>query len=239
LEKRNKDIDILCLQELKGEEEHFPTSLFTDLGYEAALFTQAQYNGVAIVAKNPLNDISRGFGNPVLDEQKRLLQARVNDISIINIYAPHGDERGTDKYKYKMHWYEELLLYLENNHDPSGLLLVAGDFNVAQKEIDVYDSRSMRDAVCTMPEERLALQKIMNWGLIDAYRHLYPQGEDYTWWSYLGGSIWKNEGMRIDYIFCTAPLADRLVSVEVDLWPRRRRSPTPSDHAPLIAEFRN
>ncbi len=177
------------------------------------------------------------MGDIELDQQKRLISCKFNDINILNLYVPHGDERGSDKYNYKMKWYKTFLEYLEERYNPTDHLLVVGDFNVAFKDMDVYDSRALRDAVCTMPEERQALQEIADWGLVDTYRYLYPEEVAYTWWSYMGGSIWKDEGMRIDYIFCTHPMLDRLISTEIDIWPRRRRKPTPSDHAPVISEF--
>jgi exodeoxyribonuclease-3 len=88
-----------------------------------------------------------------------------------------------------------------------------------------------------MPEEREALQNVLVSGYHDAFRHLYPDVKQFTWWDYGGGAVWKNEGMRLDYILCNGPLLERLKSVEVDMWPRRKKTPTPSDHAPLIATF--
>ncbi len=237
LEKREFDLDILCLQELKAEEKDFPFEQFAARGYEAAVFGQPRYNGVAVCAKNGLSEIRQGFGDPEWDDQKRIISCRVNGIAVINAYMPHGSERGGDKYNYKLKWYARFLDYLEQQCDPGESLLVVGDFNVALEDRDVYDPELLHDVIGTMPEEREALRGLLDWGLVDAYRHLHPDSAGYTWWSYMGGGIWKDEGMRIDYILCTKPLLEKLVSAEVDLWPRRRRKPTPSDHAPLIAEF--
>jgi len=100
-----------------------------------------------------------------------------------------------------------------------------------------YDPELLKDSIGTMPEEREKLQELLDWGLVDTFRFLYPGKQQFTWWDYIGGAIWRDEGMRIDYIFCTTPLLPHLKDVEVDLWPRRRRTPKPSDHAPVIGYF--
>ncbi len=240
LEKRGNDLDLLCLQELKGQEKDFPLAPFQELGYNnVEIYGQPRYNGVALCSKNKLDDVQKGFQEPSWDGEKRLISCQVKDIKVINLYFPHGDLRGSEKYHYKLEWYDFFLKYLQENHSPQESMVLAGDFNVTLEDRDVYDPELLKDSIGTMPEEREALQKIIDWGLVDAFRYCYPHQEAFTWWSYLGGGIWKNQGMRIDYIFCTRPLLDRLVDVEVDIWPRRRRKPTPSDHAPLVAFFRD
>ena len=237
LEKRKYDIDVLCLQELKVEEDKFPFKDFEEKGYNCVVNAQKRYNGVCICSKPPVEDVVKGFGDDYFDQQKRVIAGKIKDIYVINLYVPHGDLRGEDKYYYKLDWYERLYKWLNENFSPDQPIIMVGDFNVALEDIDVYDPEFLKDSIGTMPEERQALKKILDWGFIDTFRHLYPDRQQFTWWDYIGGAIWKNEGMRIDYIFCTKPLIDKLKSVEVDLWPRRRRKPTPSDHAPVIAEF--
>lgn len=237
LEKREADIDILCLQELKVEDHLFPSSLFEPFHYRCYVYGQKTYNGVAICSQTPLEHWECGFGIPELDKQKRLIRGVTPPLTIINIYAPHGDVRGTQKFTYKLEWYDAFHQFLQKNYSPDQPLIVVGDFNVALEDIDVYDPVALADTIGTMPEEREAMRKILEWGLIDTFRYLYPEKQQFTWWDYIGGAIWKDEGMRIDYILCTKPLLPALVEVEVDLWPRRRRKPTPSDHAPVIATF--
>lgn len=235
-EKRKYDIDILCLQELKVEEDIFPFNDFKEKGYECVVNAQKRYNGVSICSKLPIEETIKYFGS-FFDNQKRLLISKIKGIYIINVYAPHGDLRGGEKYYYKLEWYEKFLNWLKENFSLDLPIIMVGDFNVALEDIDVYDPELLKDSIGTMPEEREALKKLINWGFIDTFRYLYPEKQQFTWWDYIGGAIWKNEGMRIDYIFCTKPLIEKLKDVEVDLWPRRRRKPTPSDHAPIIAEF--
>ncbi len=188
LENREYDLDILCLQELKVQEKNFPLEQFTALGYEAAIFAQPQYNGVAVCSKNGLSEIKQGLGDPTWDEQKRVISCRVNGVTVINAYMPHGEERGREKYRYKMQWYAHFLKYLELHYEPDDPLLVVGDFNVALGDQDVYDARLLRVVVGTMPEEREALGRLLDWGLVDTYRYLNPDSTRYTWWGYLGGS---------------------------------------------------
>jgi len=231
---REKDIDILCVQELKSVDEDFPYKDFEQAGYSCEVFGQKTYNGVAICSRLPFKGVQKGFGDPLWDEQSRLVAAKRKDITLFNIYAPHGGLRGEEKFDYKMKWYGKLLAFLDSSYSPKDPMLMVGDFNIAREDKDVYEPELLQDTIGTMPEEREALKKLLNWGFTDVFRDLFPDRIQYTWWDYIGGAIWKNEGMRIDYVLCTEPLLNSVTDVEVDLWPRRRRSPKPSDHAPVV-----
>ena len=237
LEHRNNDIDILCFQEIKVEDKDFPYKDFEDLGFYCYVYGQKGYNGVAILSKKELTNVQKGFGDEYLDQQKRVISGEFEDINIINVYAPHGDLRGGDKYYYKLDWYDKFISFLKQNYNPKDKIIIVGDFNIAREDIDVYDPELLKDSIGTMPEEREKLQELLDWGLVDTFRFLYPGKQQFTWWDYIGGAIWRDEGMRIDYIFCTTPLLPHLKDVEVDLWTRRRRTPKPSDHAPVIGYF--
>lgn len=237
LAHRGNDIDILCLQELKVRDEFFPNEDFEKLGFQCHVFGQKAYNGVAICSKSPLKDIKAGFGHEKWDQQKRFISAASENFTLINIYAPHGGERGEEKFEYKQGWYEHLLTYLNRLFTPQDPIIICGDLNIALTDIDVYSPSALADTIGTMPEERVLLQRLLEWGFSDMYRIRYPEDKQFTWWGYMGGAIWKNAGMRIDYVICTAPLQEKITALEVDMWPRKRRSPTPSDHAPLIANI--
>lgn len=237
LEHRGGDIDILCFQELKMIEETFPSEEFEALGYCSAVFGQKAYNGVAICAKAPIQKVRIGFGNPDWDRQSRLIAAQIGDLKIVNVYAPHGGLRGTEKFQYKQDWYTVFLSYLEERYTRQDRLLVLGDMNIAFTDRDVYDAEALADTIGTMPEERALLQSLFDWGLVDSFRKLYPDRKQFTWWDYRTAGIWRDEGMRIDYILCTESLMPEIINLDVDLWPRKRRHPTPSDHAPLLAEL--
>ena len=235
LKHRGHDLDIVCLQETKTPDSSFPIDQFENMGFQCEIFGQKAYNGVAILSRVPYDMVQKGFSNNVLNEQKRLISITISDLHIINVYAPHGDVRGAPKYHYKLHWYDAILQYLDDSYFPKGKLILTGDFNIAHQDLDVYDPKVVFDKIGTMSEEREAFHKLLEWGLFDIFRRLYPSEPGFTWWDYIGGAIWKNEGMRIDYILCTQPLLLAITDIEVDLWPRRRRSPKPSDHAPIIA----
>jgi exodeoxyribonuclease-3 len=237
LEHRGNDIDVLCFQELKTVDKGFPYTDFEKIGYRCLVFGQKAYNGVAICTKIPPEAVQQGFGNPEWDEQKRFVSARIGGIDIINIYAPHGGMRGEDKFVYKQNWYGQLMRLLKEKHSSREPLLILGDLNVAHQDIDVYSAEALEDAIGTMPEERKCFQDLLGWDLLDVFRHLHPEKIQFTWWDYIGGAIWRDQGMRIDYILSTRTLIPKIKNIEVDLWPRKRSRPTPSDHAPLIAEL--
>jgi len=234
---REKDMDIVCLQELKQEEKNFPFEDFRALGYRCEVFAQKAYNGVCVCSKMPVDEVRKGFGDPIFDEQKRVISAKIEGVWFINVYAPHGDVRGTDKFYYKLEFYNRLIRFLEENFSPEGPLCLLGDLNVARDDADVFDPNLLQDTVGTMREEREALERLLGWGFIDAFRYLYPDKTQFTWWDYIGGMVWKNMGMRIDYILITKTLKDSLVDVYVDMRLRKRRKPKPSDHAPLVGVF--
>lgn len=232
---RAQDVDVLCFQELKVIDENFPFEDFEKMDFSCEVFGQKAYNGVAICSRLPMENTRKGFGDSAWDEQRRFIATNIQDIAIINLYAPHGGSRGEEKYDYKRNWYKKLISSLEASFSPEDPLLVVGDLNVARTDQDVFDPVALKDTIGTMPEEREAFQDLLDWGLTDVFRHLYPERSQFTWWDYIGGAIWKNEGMRIDYVLCTDSLLAQIKDVEVDLWPRRRRTPKPSDHAPVIA----
>ncbi len=236
LQRRSCDIDVLCLQEIKTVDEAFPYKDFESLGYVCAVSGQKAYNGVAVCSKVRPEHVVREFDVAELDEQKRLIAVTIGGIDIYSVYAPHGDLRGMDKYYYKQRWYEAFKAYLSRQPEQRGIVL-AGDFNVALTDMDVYDPVLLKDTIGTMDEERLALMDIVNMGFTDTFRHIHKEERQFSWWDYSGGAVWKDEGMRIDYIFCKGNLSEKIKEAEIDLWPRRRRTPTPSDHTPVIAEF--
>jgi exodeoxyribonuclease-3 len=236
LRHRSNDIDILCFQEIKTVDKDFPFEDFEGLGFECHVFGQKSYNGVAVCTKISPVLVQKGFGETDWDEQKRILMVKTKQANLINVYAPHGGERGTEKFNYKQNWYTRLITFLNDHCSPKEPVLILGDLNIAHRDIDVYSPEALADSIGTLPEERAAFEELLNWKLIDIYRHFYPDKRQFTWWDYIGGAIWKDEGMRIDYILSTDSLLGSIKNIEVDLWPRRRKTPTPSDHAPLIIE---
>ena len=238
LNHRNNDIDVLCFQEIKVEDKNFPSEDFKKLGYVYQdISGQKGYNGVATLSKLEISHYQKGLNHEYFDVQKRVLIDKITEkeIFVINTYAPHGDLRGGEKYYYKLDWYKHFINFLKENFDfENQKIILLGDLNIALEDIDVYDPALLADSIGTMPEERELLRQLLNLGLVDTFRYLYPNKQQFTWWDYIGGAIWRNEGMRIDYILVSKPLLQYIKDVEADLWPRRRRSPKPSDHAPVI-----
>ncbi len=234
-----RPVDILCFQEIKCEAEQFPAEPFEKLGYQIAINGQKRLNGVAICSKEPLQEVVTEFGSDVLDGEKRLLQATVGETVLINCYAPRGGLEGEERHAYKMAFYDALTEYIGNLLTKQERVVLVGDFNVALLEIDVYDPAVFEGAVGFLPSEKEKMRHLLEAGLHDCYRKLHPDEKAFTWWDYRNAGIWRNEGMRLDYILGSEALCPDLEAIDVDLWTRRRRSPTPSDHAPVVATFAN
>lgn len=230
-------VDVLGLQETKVRDEDFPLDFFADHGYACEIWGQKSYNGVALCGREPFSDVRCGFEDAYWDEQKRIISAKVQGVSVINVYCPRGDFPDSDKFHYKMGYFNRLIAYLEKHHKPDEMICVMGDMNVASSPLDLWNPDEMGMLLGTLPEERAALEKLLNWGLADAFRSRYPAEKGFTWWDYMGGGIWKDQGMRIDYMLVSRPLLDKMENITVDVWPRKRRSPKPSDHTPLVAVF--
>jgi len=237
LEEKVK-IDVLCFQEIKCEERNFPFEEFEKLGYECAVFGQKAYNGVAICSKYPMSDIQKGFGDERFDLQKRMIKAKIKDIIVYNVYAPHGGEEGSEKHRYKLEFFEYLREFIKQKHDlENEKISIVGDLNVAREDIDVYDPVFFQGKTDFMDDEREIFEKFLDIGLIDLFRYAHPLKRGFTWWDYRTAGVFRDEGMRIDYILASSSLSEQLKDIKVDMWTRKRRKPTPSDHAPLIADF--
>ncbi len=237
LEEKNP-VDILCLQELKCEAEQFPHEPFEKLGYHLAINGEKRYNGVAVCSKLPIDRVKTVFDNDVLDRQKRLIEVEIQGAVILNVYAPHGESDENDpKHFYKMAFYDLLTDYVKALMQTYTKVIVLGDMNIALEEIDVYDPKVFEGRVGFLESEKAKLRALLNTGLHDCFRRKYPEKKAFTWWDYRTAGIWRDEGMRIDYIMATDALTEVCESIEVDLWTRRRRSPTPSDHAPLVGRL--
>ncbi len=236
--KEKRDVDILCLQEIKCERDQFPFEAFESLGYGCAVNGQKRLNGVAVCSKIPFSEIKTEFGNGTLDREKRLIEVKTEETSILNCYIPRGGEMGGERYNYKMEFFDALKTYVKELLEREKRVVLLGDFNVALEDMDVYDPELFEGAVGFLASEKEKMRSLLECGLHDCFRELHPESRSFTWWDYRNAGIWRDEGMRIDYILANERMCRECLDIEVDLWTRRRRSPTPSDHAPLIAEFK-
>jgi exodeoxyribonuclease-3 len=227
--------DVLCLQELKCTEDKFPALDFAAAGYQFAVHGQPTYNGVAILSRHDLQDVRRGFPHDDETAQARLITATVCGVRVVNVYVPNGSEVGSDKYKYKLQWLQNLRRWFDQSCDREGRVLLCGDFNVAPEDRDVHDPKALEGQVLVSRTERKALQLVKDWGLVDAFRRHNELPGQFSWWDYRGGGYARNQGLRIDHIWVTPTLAETCAAVTIDREPRAWEKP--SDHTPVVAEF--
>jgi exodeoxyribonuclease-3 len=223
-------VDVIGLQELKMQDEHFPRVELEAAGYQAAISGQKAYNGVALLSPHALEDVSRDL--PGFEEQKRVIAATVRGVRVVNLYVPNGQAVGTDKYAYKLRWLAALRDYLSTELMRHPLLAVMGDFNVAPTDADVHDPIAWDGRVLCSEPERAAFRALLELGLQDAFT-LFPAEPDarYTWWDYRQFALRRNLGLRIDHFLLSPELAAKCQSFQIDKVPRRLERP--SDHAPV------
>jgi exodeoxyribonuclease-3 len=240
--------DVLLLQETKLTDEDAPSEEFARHGYEFAHHGQGRWNGVAIASRVGIRDVVTNFGQPLQAEatpdvhddeplsEARMIAAVCGDVRVVSLYAPNGRALGSPFYFAKLRWFERLLRWCRETQSANQALVLGGDFNVAPTDADVWDPRECHGGTHVSPEERSAVNDLLGWGLVDAYRLRHPEPERYTWWDYRAGAFHKNFGMRIDHLFVTEPVARRVVWAEIDREARKGK-PVPSDHAPLVIDL--
>jgi exodeoxyribonuclease-3 len=230
--------DVVCLQEIKTTDETFPALEFQSLGYNCAVHGQKSYNGVAILSRRPLEDVSPRLPGGDDDDHSRYIEAVVSSetgvVRVASIYAPNGNPIGTDKFAYKLAWMERLAKHAMSLLPFEEPLALMGDMNVIPRPEDCYDPKSWEMDALFQPESRAALRRIENFGFIDAYRACHPEPNQYTFWDYQAGCWQKNRGIRIDHILLSPQAADRLKSCGIDKHVRGRDRP--SDHVPVWCE---
>jgi len=227
--------DVLCLQETKVTDDAFPVGELRALGYEAACHGQRTYNGVAILSRTPLTEVTRGFGDGEDDAQARLIAATTAGVRVMSVYVPNGEAVGSEKFQYKLGWMERLRRYLAARVTASEPAILCGDFNVAPTALDVHDPVAWEGSVLCSAEERAALGRLVETGLVDLLRTMHPGEPLYTWWDYRMLGFPKNRGLRIDHLLVTPALAARATTSGVDRDSRKGKAP--SDHAAVWAEF--
>ena len=249
--------DVLLMQETKFADQAAPTMAFGMAGYELAHHGQGRWNGVAIASRVGIEDVVTNFGDgpvresPVVEpiaeaveaeaslatsDEARMISARCGGVRVVSIYAPNGRALDTPFYRAKLAWFDRLLRWLRETCDPAESLLIGGDFNVAPEDADVYDMKAFVGSTHVSAEERAALARLRDWGLVDAYRLHHPEPGKYSWWDYRAGNFHKGLGMRIDHLYVTRSVADRCTAAEIDR--DARKGNLPSDHAPVYVDLR-
>jgi exodeoxyribonuclease-3 len=229
-----KQPDILALQETKLEDAKFPVAALETAGYHAAFSGQKTYNGVAILAKQPIADVAHGIDG-YEDPQKRILCATVGDIRVVNLYVVNGQAVGTEKYAYKLDWLARVAEFLEHEARRHPNLVVMGDFNIAPDDRDVHDPVAWHEEVLCSTPEREALKRLLGAGLFDSFRAFNDDGGHYSWWDYRQGAFRRNLGLRIDLILASESLRARSIGAGIDREPRTWERA--SDHTPVSLEL--
>lgn len=231
--------DVACFQEIKTIDDGFPSDRFEDLGYNCEVHGQKSYNGVAILSKRPIEDVTRGLPEGDGDPQSRYIEALISSengtVRVASIYAPNGNPPGTEKYEYKLSWMRRLHAHVSNVMKLEEPVAFVGDFNVIPSADDTHYPENWVGDALFLPETRNAYRKIVNLGLSDAFRVTHGAEFAYTFWDYQGGAWQKNNGIRIDHILLTPQATDRLLGSGIDK--HVRSWDKPSDHVPVWCEL--
>jgi exodeoxyribonuclease III len=226
--------DIACFQELKCEDAAFPREAFEAAGYNVATHGQKTYNGVAILSKQPFDEVKARLPGDDTDEQARYLEAVIGGLRVASIYLPNGNPVDTEKYSYKLSWMDRLIAHaagLLRHEEP---LVLCGDYNVIPAAQDAKEPEAWRNDALFRPETRAKFQSLLALGLTEAVR---TASDDtlYTFWDYQAGAWQKDWGIRIDHLMCSPQAADRLKSINI--YRNARGMEKPSDHVPVIGTF--
>jgi exodeoxyribonuclease III len=226
--------DVMCLQETKTEDQNFPRAEIERAGYQAVFCGQKAYNGVAILARSELSDVQHGIPE-FADDPKRVIAATVGDVRILCLYAPNGEAPGTDKYAYKLRWYQALTKWLERKLEKYPRLAILGDLNIAPEPRDVHNPKRWEGKIHFSEPERAAFREVLATGVADAFRLFEQPEKQFTWWDYRLNAFERGWGLRIDHILLAPALVKECRACSMDIEPRKRERP--SDHAPVIAEL--
>jgi len=230
--------DVLCLQETKLADKAFPHLAFSALGYESVHHGQGQWNGVAILSRVGIDDVTTGFdeGADPYEGDARLIAATCGGVRVVSVYVPNGREVGSEFYDRKLLWLGALHDWLDATSSPTADVAVLGDFNVAPEDRDVWSPKAFVGSTHVTGPERDAVARLCDWGLEDAFRHVYPRDDHlFTYWDYRRGDFHEHRGMRIDLVLASRPLVTRAKWALVDR--NARKGKAPSDHAPLLVDF--
>lgn len=246
--------DVLLMQETKVSDDDVPEMPFRIAGYEVLHHGEGRWNGVAIASRHGFSDVTTNFGDgPVRDsgagsspgleeedfnpfDEARMLSAVTDGIRFVCLYAPNGRVVGSAWFEGKLRWFDRLARWLEETRSPDEPLVLGGDLNATPTDDDVWDAVAAHGGTHVSPPERDALARLRSWGLTDAFR-IHQQGAGrFSWWDYRAGMFHRNEGMRIDLLYVTRQIAERVTWAEIDR-EARKGPPVPSDHAPVVVDL--
>jgi exodeoxyribonuclease III len=228
--------DVIAIQETKTTDDNFPAGFVDDLGYHCYFYGQKSYNGVAFLTKDNLASSVKTDILNLDDIQARTISLVYQNTLIVNVYVPNGSSLDSDKYPYKLKFLSALHGYLKAQQQNYSNIIVLGDFNIAPEDIDCHDPEKWQESTIASPEVRESLNNIQALGLTDTFRQLNPESTEYSWWDYRQAAFRRNLGLRIDLILASNNLLNSLVTASIDKTTRKLERP--SDHAPVILEFK-
>ena len=235
---KDSNPDILFLQEIKTQNDNFPSETFKENGYNSYVFGQKSYNGVAFLSKSKIENIKNDFIKDKL-KQSRIITGEIlinkKKTKLINIYVPNGNPVDTEKYEYKKNWLTSFIKKVKKELTANSNLIISGDFNIIPEEIDVYDYQRYENDALFRLEIRKKYRELINLGFNDIYRHFNKSKQEYTFWDYFAGSWQKNYGMRIDHFLVSNNLLENIKSININKKPRSKTKP--SDHTPIELEI--
>ena len=230
--------DILLLQEIKTQNENFPSEIFKENGYNSYVFGQKSYNGVAFLSKSKIANVKNDFIKDKF-KQSRIITGEIflnkKKTKLINIYVPNGNPVDTEKYEYKKNWLASFIRKVEKELTVNSNLIISGDFNIIPEDIDVYDCKRYENDALFRLEIRKKYRELINLGFNDIYRYFNKSKQEYTFWDYFSGSWQKNYGMRIDHFLVSNNLLENIKSININKKPRSKTKP--SDHTPIELEI--
>lgn len=236
---REANPDVVCLQEIKSVDDAFPRDLFEDMGYRVETHGQKSFNGVAILSKLPLEDVTRGLPGDESDEQARWIEATVigetRALRVCGLYLPNGNPAPGPKYDYKLAWMARMEARVQALLATEEPLAFCGDYNVIPDPQDAAKPEAWATDALFLPQSRAAYRRLLNLGLTDAFRARDPRPGQYSFWDYQAGAWERNNGIRIDHLLLSPHCADLLRDAGIDKGVRGGEKP--SDHVPVWVEL--
>jgi exodeoxyribonuclease-3 len=234
------DADVVLLQEIKSVDEAFPREIFEDRGYRVETHGQKGFNGVAILSRLPLEDVTRGLPGDDTDEQARWIEATVMGnaaaVRVCGLYLPNGNPVPGPKYDYKLAWMERMAARAQELLNLEEPFLMAGDYNIIPQDEDAKRPEAWREDALARPESRAAWRRLVNMGFTEAFRARTIGPGHYSFWDYQAGAWNRDDGIRIDHFLLSPGCADLLEDCQIDKQVRAREKP--SDHVPVWVTLR-
>jgi len=234
---REREPDVVGLQELKLTDDLFPHDAFEAAGYRAVSHGQKSWNGVATLSREEARVTQTGLPGQE-DLGARLLTAQVGGLSFTTVYCPNGKHLGHEDFPRKLAWLDALAAHFAERHDPAQPTVLCGDFNVCPAALDSWNEVELHGSIHHTDEERDRFRALLDWGFVDVYRRVFPDTRAFSWWDYRGGAFHRERGLRIDILLASHGVMERVGAVEIDRDRRKKKQGlTPSDHAPVWVDL--